>query len=139
LCKTLFSTHYHELTTLDKDLSHLRNVHVSAEEVHGDIVFLHKVLPGPVDKSYGINVAKLANIPLEVILRASDILKKLENHHKIDSKALSIKNYQPPMLYDSKSEKEVFVLEQIKSIDINQLSPLEAMNKLDELQKKLKK
>ncbi|HNZ50504.1 MAG TPA: hypothetical protein PKG91_03265, partial [Bacilli bacterium] len=66
-------------------------------------------------------------------------LKKLENHHKIDSKALSIKNYQPPMLYDSKSEKEVFVLEQIKSIDINQLSPLEAMNKLDELQKKLKK
>lgn len=75
LCKTLFSTHYHELTTLDKDLSHLRNVHVSAEEVHGDIVFLHKVLPGPVDKSYGINVAKLANIPLEVILRASDILK----------------------------------------------------------------
>ncbi|MDD3107459.1 MAG: DNA mismatch repair protein MutS, partial [Bacilli bacterium] len=49
-CKTLFSTHYHELTTLDKDLRHLRNVHVSAEEVHGDVVFLHKVLPGPVDK-----------------------------------------------------------------------------------------
>ncbi|MGD9886993.1 MAG: DNA mismatch repair protein MutS, partial [Bacilli bacterium] len=138
-CKTLFSTHYHELTTLDKDLEHLRNVHVSAEEIHGDVVFLHKVLPGPVDKSYGINVAKLAKIPLDVILRASDILKKLENHHKIDSKTLSIKNYQQPMLYDSKSEKEIYALDQIKTIDINKLSPLEAINKLDEIQKLLKK
>jgi DNA mismatch repair protein MutS len=138
-CKTLFSTHYHELTTLDKDLHHLRNVHVSAEEVHGDVVFLHKVLPGPVDKSYGINVAKLAQIPLDVILRAQDILKKLENHHKIDSKTLSIKNYQQPMLYDSKSEKEVFALDQIKNLEINKLSPLEAINKLDEIQKILKK
>ncbi|MGD9604520.1 MAG: DNA mismatch repair protein MutS [Bacilli bacterium] len=138
-CKTFFSTHYHELTTLDKDLEHLRNIHVSAEEVHGDVVFLHKVLPGPVDKSYGINVAKLAKIPLDVILRATDILKKLENHHKIDSKTLSIKNYQQPMLYDSKSEKEVYALEQLKTMDINKLSPIEAMNKLDEIQKILKK
>jgi DNA mismatch repair protein MutS len=138
-CKTLFSTHYHELTTLDKDLKHLRNVHVSAEEILGDVVFLHKVLPGPVDKSYGINVAKLAKIPLDVILRAEDILKKLETHHKVDGKALSIKNYQAPMLYDSKSEKEVFAISQIRSLEINQLSPLEAMNKLDEIQKMLKK
>jgi len=138
-CKTLFSTHYHELTTLDKDLVNLTNVHVSAEEVHGDIVFLHKVLKGPIDKSYGINVAKLADIPLDVVLRAEDILRKLEQHHRIDGKTLSIKNYQPPLLYDSRSEKEDFALKQLKELDLYSLSPLDAMNKLDEIQKLLKK
>jgi len=138
-CKTLFSTHYHELTSLENDLASLKNVHVSAEEVHGEVVFMHKVLKGSVDKSYGINVAKLANIPLDVIIRAEDILKKLEDHQKIDSSLLSIKNYNAPLLYDSKSEKEVLVLEKVKELDLYSISPIEAMNKLDELQKLLKK
>ena len=138
-CKTLFSTHYHELTSLEEDLKNLKNVHVSAEEVHGEVVFMHKVLKGAIDKSYGINVAKLADIPLDVILRAQDILKKLEEHQKIDSNLLSLKNYQPPLLYDSKSEKEVLVLNKIKELDLYNLNPIEALNKLDELQKLLKK
>lgn len=137
--KTLFSTHYHELTVLEEDLEHLKNVHVSAEEVHGDIVFLHKVLKGAVDKSYGINVAKLASLPLEVTLRAEDLLHKLEASRIQDKKVLSIKTYQPPLLYDSKTEKETLVLDKIKDLDLNQMSPLQALNHLDELQKLLKK
>ncbi len=136
-CKTLFSTHYHELTILEQDLPGLKNVHVSAEEINGDIVFMHKVLKGSVDQSYGINVAKLANIPLDVILRAKDILYKLESNEKkgID---LSLSNYQAPLLYDSKTEKETFVLDSIKNANIYAMNPLETMNLLSDLQKKLK-
>ena len=136
-CKTLISTHYHELTILEQDLPGLKNVHVSAEEINGDIVFMHKVLKGSVDQSYGINVAKLANIPLDVILRAKDILYKLESNEKkgID---LSLSNYQAPLLYDSKTEKETFVLDSIKNANIYAMNPLEAMNLLSDLQKKLK-
>jgi len=138
-CKTLFSTHYHELTDLENDLENLKNVHVSADDVNGEIIFMHKVLPGAVDKSYGVNVARLANLPLEVTIRADDILKKLEASHNPNKALLSIKNYQQPLIYDSKSEKEVYVLDKVKDIDINQLSPLDALNILAELQKHLKK
>ena len=77
-CKTLFSTHYHELTNLEKTLKHLKNKHVSATEDNDNLVFLHKVKDGSIDKSYGINVAKLAGLPSEVITRASEILTKYE-------------------------------------------------------------
>ena len=99
---------------------------------------MHKVKKGDVDKSYGVNVAKLANIPLDVILRAEDILYKLQNGTAIDGKSLSIKNYQPPMLYDSKTEQETIVLDRIKKASIYDMSPLDAMNLLDELKKILK-
>ena len=72
--KTMFSTHYHELTALEKDLKHLKNVHVSAIEENGKVTFLHKVKMGAVDKSYGIHVASLAKLPNSLIERASDIL-----------------------------------------------------------------
>ncbi len=138
-CKTLFSTHYHELTSLEKDFPHLKNVHVTAEDVQGEIVFMHKVVKGAVDKSYGINVAKLANIPLDVILRAKDLLQKLEEHRKYDHDKLSIKNYQTPLLYDSKTEKETIALDKIKEANIDEMSPLEAINLLDELKRLLRK
>ncbi|MDD3170988.1 MAG: DNA mismatch repair protein MutS [Bacilli bacterium] len=138
-CKTLFSTHYHELTVLEKDFANLKNVHVAAEDIQGEIVFMHKVVKGSIDKSYGINVAKLANIPLDVILRAKDLLHKLEDNQNFDHEKLSIKNYQTPLLYDSKTEKETIVLDKIKEIDINEMSPLEAMNLLDELKRLLRK
>jgi DNA mismatch repair protein MutS len=137
--KTLFSTHYHELTILEDDLSHLKNVHVSAEEVHGDVVFMHKVQKGSIDRSYGINVAKLADLPLDVILRATDILDKLEKNQNLDRKLLSSKNYQPPLLYDSKSEKEVLAINRLRALDLYQTNPLDALNILNELQKLLKK
>lgn len=137
-CITLFSTHYHELTTLDKSLLKLRNVHVSIEEKDGDVIFMHKVFNGPVDKSYGINVAKLAGLPLEVTLRARDLLTKFENGI-FDSNSLSIKNYNPPLLYDSKTDKEIYVLNALLDADLNKISPLEALNMLNKLQEKIRK
>lgn len=78
---TLFSTHYHELTALEEQLSHLRNVHVSATEQDGRVVFLHKVKEGPADKSYGIHVAQLADLPPEIIERAHVLLEQFETQH----------------------------------------------------------
>lgn len=137
-CKTLFSTHYHELTALEKDLDNVKNVHVTIEEENGEIIFMHKVLPGAVSKSYGINVAKLANIPIDVILRSEDILYKLEASKTYDGKLLSIENYQPPMLYDSKTELETICINKIKEANIYEMSPIDAMNFLNDLKKTLK-
>ena len=72
--KTLFSTHYHELTVLADELVQLENIHVSAIEKNGNVVFLHKIKEGPADKSYGIHVAKLAELPMQLITRAAEIL-----------------------------------------------------------------
>ena len=77
-CKTFFSTHYHELTDLEQSLNNLKNIHVSAYEENGKISFLHKIKAGSVDKSYGIYVAKLANLPAELIKRADEILNVYE-------------------------------------------------------------
>ena len=137
-CKTLFSTHYHELTDMERDLCHLVNYHVCAEEDKGEIVFLHKLKKGAIDKSYGINVAKLASLPTDVIVRASDILYKLEENEKIDTKKLSINNYVAPLVFDSKSDSEVYVLNEIKNLNLYEMSPIDAINKLNELKKKIK-
>ena len=138
-CKTLFSTHYHEITVLENDLENLKNVHVSIHEEKGEIIFIHKVLDGPADKSYGINVAKLAKLPIEVTLRANDLLNKLENTTNFNHKKFSIKNYQQPLIYDSTTEIETEILNEIKSLDLNKINPLDALNKLAELQKKSRK
>jgi DNA mismatch repair protein MutS len=87
--KTLFSTHYHELTVLEEDLERLSNVHVSAMEQNGKVVFLHKIKEGPTDKSYGIHVAKLADLPEELITRANEILASLEQQDKASINQLS--------------------------------------------------
>ena len=94
--KTLFSTHYHELTALEDQLSRLKNVHVGATEKDGELVFLHKVSAGPADKSYGIHVAKLAGMPTELLQRADQILQKLEKKEvKLSTNSESAKqNYQ---------------------------------------------
>ena len=138
-CKTLFSTHYHELTVLEATLPHLKNVHVSAAEEKGDLVFMHKVLPGSVDKSYGIHVAKLAHVPISIILRANDLLNKLQVDKNVDDKKLSPYQYVAPLIYDSKTELEIEVLSEITTLDTSDLTPLKALNLLDELNRKLKK
>ena len=132
-CKTLFSTHYHELTNLEKQLKHLKNKHVSATEENDNLVFLHKVQEGSVDKSYGINVAKLAGLPNEVIIRASEILKAYENN-KIDQKEITIQTALPLDLINKKSEVE----EIIKNTNVLDLTPLKALNILFELKEKVK-
>ncbi|HEY8445404.1 MAG TPA: DNA mismatch repair protein MutS [Bacilli bacterium] len=138
-CKTLFSTHYHELTSLENDLKYLKNVHVSAEEIKGEIIFMHKVKNGAVDKSYGVNVAKLANLPIEVILRATDLLNKLQDEKAFDSQKMSPYNYVAPLIYDSKTEIENDVLNEIKTLNLYEMNPLDALNKLNDIQRKLKK
>jgi len=131
-CKTLFSTHYHELTDMEKTLSNLKNKHVSAIEENGNITFLHKVKDGSVDKSYGINVAKLAGLPDEVVERADSILKVYEN--KEMKKDIVIQTTLPLNFDDSKSEVE----EEIKKIDILNITPIEAINILSKLKEKIK-
>ena len=134
-CKTLFSTHYHELTSLEKKLRHLKNKHVSATEAEDgeSIVFLHKVKDGSVDKSYGINVAKLAGLPSEVISRASEILISYENNDK-NHKEISVQTSLPLDMIAKKSEVE----EIIKNTNVLEMSPLKALNLLYELKEKLK-
>ena len=131
-CKTLFSTHNHELTDMEKNIPNLKNKHVSAVEENGNITFLHKVKDGSVDKSYGINVAKLAGLPDEVIDRASGILNIYENKEK---KTDTIIQTTLPLNFD---EKKSEVEEEVKNIDILNITPIEAINILSKLKEKVK-
>lgn len=121
--KTFFSTHYHELTDLDKTLKHLKNIHVSAYEEEGKITFLHKIKEGSVDKSYGIHVAKLANLPNSVIQRASEILKVYENSEK--KRDIKIQEALP---IDELMPKKSKIEEQLEKIDPLEITPIEALN-----------
>jgi len=132
--KTLFATHYHELTQLADLLPGIRNYNVAVSEADGKVVFLHKIVPGGADRSYGIHVAQLAGLPSPVIQRASEIMAELEKTSgravKIDPQAA-----QQAMLFPETSP----LLEELKDVDINSLSPIEALNKLFEWQKKFTK
>ena len=132
-CKTLFSTHYHELTDLEGTLKNLKNVHVSAKEEDGNITFLHKIKEGSIDKSYGIHVASLAKLPTNVIKRASQILEVYENKEK--SRDVKIQESLPiDLLIENKSEIE----EEIKNLNPFEMTPMEALNKLCEFKEKIK-
>ena len=130
--KTLFSTHYHELTSLEKNLRYFKNVHVSAKEENGTITFLHKIKPGAVDKSYGIHVASLVNLPKEIITRASEILDLYEN--KKSKKEIY---EQTSLSFDFNEEKESEVEKKLLEINPLEITPLEALNILDELKKEV--
>lgn len=133
-CKTLFSTHYHELTDLDQTLSGLKNVHVSAIEENGNITFLHKVKDGSIDKSYGIHVAKLADLPDNLITRASNILKVYEN--KELKRDVKIQESLP--IDDLMKEQKSPIEEELKKINILEVTPMDAMNILYQLKEKIK-
>lgn len=134
---TLFSTHYHELTVLEQTLVRLKNIHVMAAEEKRTIVFLHKIKDGPTDKSYGINVAELAKLPKSLIRRADEILKHLEADKK-KTALLNLFNFDEPADLNYISSKEEQALEDIKSTDINELSPLDALLFIKKLQDDLK-
>ena len=134
--KTMFSTHYHELTILEKDLKQLKNVHVSALEENGKVTFLHKVKMGAVDKSYGIHVAALAHLPNSLIERADDILNVYE-HKNIKKEVFtqtSLFEYNEEEVKEKKSPIE----EKIKELNPLEMTPMEALNTLYELKKELK-
>lgn len=148
--KTMFSTHYHELTDLENDLPRLKNIHVSAVEKDGNVVFLHKIKDGPTDQSYGIHVARLAELPDEVIERAREILELVENENNLQQPNNLVKPVveEPVQLSffadpetegtDSLTTKERRVLQQLESLNLLEMTPLEAMNTLFSLQKKLR-
>ena len=126
--KTFFSTHYHELTDLDARLPHLRNVHVSAIEENGNVTFLHKIKEGSIDKSYGLHVAKLAKLPDSLLKRADEILKGYESTSK-EEKVIEL---TLPLV---ESKKESKTLDDIKNLDVLNMTPMDALNKLFELKK----
>jgi DNA mismatch repair protein MutS len=138
--KILFSTHYHELTYLEDELPSLHNVHVMAREEAGSIVFLHKVADGPTDRSYGIHVAKLAQLPKPVIRRADEILLALEQNHgynvikpqTIDLFNFDVVEEEPATL------NQTSILDQLKALDVANMTPLQAMNILFDVVNQLK-
>ena len=133
-CKTLFSTHYHELTDLENNLKNLKNIHVSAHEENGEITFLHKIENGSVDKSYGIHVARLASLPEKLINRASSILKVYES--KEEKRDIKIQESLPlDELFDVKESQ---VEKEIKDLDPMNMTPIEALNKLCQLKEMIK-
>lgn len=157
--KTLFSTHYHELTTLDQALPSLKNVHVAANEYKGELIFLHKVKDGAVDDSYGIQVAKLADLPEKVINRAQVILNDFEEtaekkqinpeitknadeiiqvESKTNTKDISQKDFEQASfdLFETEQQSEIEL--EIKNLNLSNMTPIEALLKLSELQNQLK-
>ena len=132
-CKTLFSTHYHELTSLEETIPSIRNIHVSAEEDDGKLVFLHKIKEGAADKSYGVHVAALAGMPEEIINEANLILSKYEN------KETSPKIEHAEQITFNLTEEKNELKEYLKDIDPLKLTPIEALIKLNELKEISKK
>ena len=129
-CKTMFSTHYHELTDLENNLKYLKNVHVTAKEEDGKVTFLHKIKDGSVDKSYGIHVARLAGLPEPLIKRATEILSVYENTEK--KRDIIVQESFPLEFFEEKTSK---VEEKLKEIDTLNITPLQALNILCELKK----
>lgn len=143
--KTLFATHYHELNELEEKLPRVKNFHVTNKEVGNKIIFLRKLAPGGSTHSFGIHVAKMAGMPPELINRANDILKQLEAKH-VDTAdkgiATVVKNIAAPQLqlsiFDAHSETFGDIRKKLQDIDINRLTPVEALMKLNEIKDLLK-
>ncbi|HTW60309.1 MAG TPA: DNA mismatch repair protein MutS [Terracidiphilus sp.] len=134
--RTLFATHYHELTLLAEKLPRVRNLRVGVKEAAGSIVFLHHIEPGAASKSYGIEVARLAGLPLAVIERARHVLRQ---HEKQEKQSVREEAGAEPLqltIFTPLSQK---IVDRIEATDVNQLTPLQALNLIEELQQELKK
>ena len=132
--RSLFATHYHQLTAITASLRRVKNYHVAVKEEGNDLVFLRKIIPGATDKSYGIHVARLAGVPMKVTQRAKEILKEVENGSGIRGKDSA--KYTQLMLFGSEDKKESPVVEELKKLNVDAMTPLEALNALAELRKK---
>ena len=132
--RTLFATHYHELTMLAEKLPCVRNLRVGVKEAAGGIVFLHNIEPGAASKSYGIEVARLAGLPSQVIERAKRVLKQ---HEKQERQSVQVETAEPVQLtiFTPLSQR---IVDRIEATDVNSLTPLQALNRIEELQQELK-
>jgi len=141
--KTLFATHYHELNEMEKSFNRIKNFNVSVKEINQKVIFLRKLVAGGSEHSFGIHVAKLAGMPQSVVKRAHEILKELEKTHrkedlieKVDLLASTREGYQLSFFQlDDPVLKQI--RDEIKNIDINNLTPIEALNKLSDIKKHL--
>ena len=129
--KTLFSTHYRELTEMAEKNAGIRNVHVDVHEEDDKVTFLYRVLDGKADKSYGINVARLAHLPSSVLERAKQILDNLELQPNM------VKEVKPPLVIEKENPQHMQIINQVKQVDVNKMTPMEAMQFLYELKEKM--
>jgi len=137
-CRTLFATHYHELTELGQLLVNVKNLNVAVREWAGDVVFLHKIIAGGTDKSYGVHVAKLAGVPKSILNRSNEILKDLENTFAKEAAGEHLsKNKTADEQQLLFIQKHKSVLDKLNGLDINTLTPIEAINLLAEIQQEM--
>jgi DNA mismatch repair protein MutS len=140
--KTFFATHYHELNELENKLTRVKNYHITNKEVGNKIIFLRKLAPGGSTHSFGIHVARMAGMPPDLIQRAKDVLKQLEAKHMDSSIGENIKNLSSPKLqlsiFDVHTQTFEEIREMLSAIDINRLTPVEALLKLNEIKNLLK-
>ena len=138
-CRTLFATHYHELTELAELFTNVKNCNVAVREWMDEVVFLHKILPGGTDKSYGIHVAKLAGVPKPILERSNEILEELEAAFQKEATGehLSKHKTKEPDADSLFVQKHKSVLDKLTSIDINNLTPIEAINLLNQIKNEI--
>ena len=138
-CKTLFATHYHELTSLEEKVDGVKNYQIAVKEKGEDVIFLRKIIPGGTDESYGIHVAKLAGAPRKMLSRANEILKTLEKKVRIKEKAeeKEMKKQVSGQL-DMYNYKLADVAAELDKIDVNELTPIDALNAIVKIKEKLK-
>ena len=132
--KTLFATHYHQLTELAESLEGVKNYSMAVKEQGSEVVFLRKIVPGKANKSYGIQVAKLAGVPREVVARAEQVLDGIEEENMLEVKAGKKVHSQALLLTP---EKESMIEKELRKLDLSKMTPMEAFVKLNELKKKL--
>jgi DNA mismatch repair protein MutS len=135
-CRTMFATHYHELMQLPEQLAHARNFNVAVREAGDQVIFLHRLEPGGTDRSYGIHVAQLAGLPAGVVRRAREVLKTLEGEHRVAP--------GPGPAEEDPGQLALFggvslphpVMDELRSMDLDRLTPLEALNRLADLKRR---
>ncbi len=138
-CRTLFATHYHELTELSELFTNIKNCNVAVREWAGEVVFMHKIIPGGTDKSYGIHVAKLAGLPKSILQRSKEILKELESTFTKEAAGehLAKNKTKEPDNDTLFVQKNKTVLDRLSSIDVNNLTPIEAINLLEQIKNEI--
>ncbi|HQO58681.1 MAG TPA: DNA mismatch repair protein MutS [Candidatus Omnitrophota bacterium] len=140
--RTLFATHFHELTALANEYPGIKNYNVTVKEWKGDIIFLHKIVPGGTDDSYGIYVAKLAGVPKPILARAQKILSRLELQSDIKEKLAASSGQDHQLTFfqqDAVDPTTEQIIDILRAMDINSLTPLEALNKLQDIKNILEK
>jgi DNA mismatch repair protein MutS len=135
-CRTMFATHYHELMQLPEELAHARNLNVAVKESGDRVIFLYHLEPGGTDRSYGIHVAQLAGLPGGVVRRAQDLLRTLEGKHRVVPGAPAPPLDPGQLALFSESPREHPVMEELRGIDLDRLTPLEALNRLADLKRR---